>query len=627
MNAPPSHATRPSSDLYDTLDDVDDKHAVSLKQVYSAVFGGIERYAGVVISGGAALSDASAGYWGRAFSLESGEYIQVRICPKGSFGKPLQAEHTRVVAVRRSGLNSPPRTSFAVLFAPRKCPASAITGTLSCGKTAGCRGLHILLPSLFSKHQSVRDKDNGFATIDLMGFHSIRPYTFTISNSVVCDGHRIHSTTSVAPGIAYVTIAGHLAGHDTPDPLVRSHIDITDDKYRTQVGSVINTMSKKVGENLASECLSSALTIIELLSAEGLLMMLSHSFFDGVLPDTVHAPGGMPLLVVMSCRVALLYDTFGLPSPTPVDKAANQELRMMFESRWKPFASGSYAIDLAMKNGVDSAHVRMTEIPPMKLHYSDNLIFWQRVGQRIITKAFSDGNAERKADAKVSQSTIFGPAELVMDPVSDAKYSWLQKLGIVQPLMESPVNKISFASLHDVRTQLVRMHDLVEDWLRTGFYGEVSINSPNVNICQRPDADTRNAIREGMSPFDDEIHSSNSSSEDEDEVLDHQVCVDALEQAGTSISIALLHGGFAVHNFGISTFVASEKIFNTCADCDAKVDVMQGILFANNASACAMCDRPRCFKCSTKSLGKPRQQRCLRCTPEPLAKAQTRKKK
>ena len=72
MNAPPSHATRPSSDLYDTLDDVDDKHAVSLKQVYSAVFGGIERYAGVVISGGAALSDASAGYWGRAFSLESG---------------------------------------------------------------------------------------------------------------------------------------------------------------------------------------------------------------------------------------------------------------------------------------------------------------------------------------------------------------------------------------------------------------------------------------------------------------------------------------------------------------------------------------------------------------------------
>ena len=42
----------------------------------------------------------------------------------------------------------------------------------------------------------------------------------------------------------------------------------------------------------------------------------------------------------------------------------------------------------------------------------------------------------------------------------------------------------------------------------------------------------------------------------------------------------------------ISTFVASEKVNNTCADCDAKVDVIQGILFANNASACAMCDRP-----------------------------------
>ena len=99
------------------------------------------------------------------------------------------------------------------------------------------------------------------------------------------------------------------------------------------------------------------------------------------------------------------------------------------------------------------------------------------------------------------------------------------------------------------------------------------------------------------------------------------------EQAGTSISIALLHGGFAMHNFGISTFVASEKVNNTCADCDVKVDVIQGILFANNASACAMCDRPRCFKCATKSLGKPRHQRCLRCSPEPPAKAQSRKKK
>lgn len=627
MSAPPSHATRPSSDLYDTLDDVDDRHAVSLKQVYAAVFGGIERYAGVVIAGSAALSDASSGYWGRAFSLESGEFIQIRVCPKGSFGKPLQEEHTRVVAVRRSGLNTPPRTAFAILFSPRKCPASAIAGTMSCGKTAGCRGLHILLPSLFSKHQSIRDKDNGFATIDMMGFHSIRPYTFTINNSVTCDGHRIQATTSVAPGIAYVTIAGHLAGQDTPDPLVRSHIDITDDKYRTQVGSVINHLTKKVGESLASDCLSSALTIVELLSAEGLLMLLSHAFFDGVMPDTMHAPGGMPLLVIMACRIALLHDTFGLPAPTAVDKAANQELRMMFESKWKPFVGGSYAIDLAIKNGVDNANVRMTEMPQMKLHYGDNLLFWQRVGQRIITKTFSDGNAERKAEAKVSQSTIFGSADLVMDAVSDAKYNWLQKMGSMQPLMESPVNKVCFSSLHDIRTQLIRMHDLVEDWLRTGSYGEVSISAPNVNVCQRPGASTRSAIKEAMAAFDDDDIRSSSSSEDEDEVLDHQVCVDALEQAGTSISIALLHGGFAMHNFGINTFVASEKVNNTCADCDVKVDVIQGILFANNASACAMCDRPRCFKCASRSLGKPRHQRCLRCTPEPHAKAQSRKKK
>ena len=36
-----------------------------------------------------------------------------------------------------------------------------------------------------------------------------------------------------------------------------------------------------------------------------------------------------------------------------------------------------------------------------------------------------------------------------------AKYQWVEKLGHVQPLLESPVNKVAFAGLNDVRTQLI----------------------------------------------------------------------------------------------------------------------------------------------------------------------------
>lgn len=621
MSAFASHPAKPSSDQYDTLDELDDSHASSIKQLYSSVFGGVQRYAGIVISGSSTLSDASMGYWGRAFALESGEYMQIRVCPKGSMGKPLAEDSTRVIAVRRSGLNCQAHTACAIIFQPRACPTMATQ--LSCGKTTGCRGLHILLPSLFSKHTSVRDKDAGHASIDLRGFHSVRPYSFTITNKLKCEGKKINTSTSVAPGLAYVTLAAQLAGIDMADPLVRSHVEITDDKYRSQVGSMISKISRSAGESSASDALSSALTIMEVLSVEGVLSILSHAFFEGVLPDTVHAPGGLPLLIVAACRIAIFYDSYGLPPPTAVDAAANSELRILFETRWKAVANGSFAIDLAMKSGNDNANARLSETPGMKPHYADNLIFWQRVGQRIITKAFSDVSHERKNTARMCAHTRFGPAELLMDPLSDAKYAWLEKLEFMQPLAEAPVNKITFATLAEVRLQLIRMHDLVENWLRTGFYGEVCLNRPNVNIGVRQ---PKKCARYGTEECDC-IGSCSSSSDDGDDVLDNRVCVDALEQAATSISIAFLHGGFAVHNFGIQTFLAGDRITNTCADCDARVDVLQGVLFANAASTCALCDRPRCFKCSTRSLAKPRQQSCLRCSNAPAVKTTGRKKK
>lgn len=615
------HPEKPSSELYDTLDELEDTSASSIKQLYAAVFGGVTKYAGIVISGASKLSHSSIGYWGRAFALESGEYFQMRICPKGCIGRPLGEESTRVIAVRRSGLNNKTHTACAIIFLPRACPT--IGAALSCGKTTGCRGLHLLLPSIFSKHQVVREGDVGRATTDLCGFHSVRPYCFTISNKVKCEGKKVSTSTSVAPGLAYVTIAAQLAGTDIDEPLTRSHVDITDDKYRVQVGNMIAKISKSAGEVATSEGLASGLTILEVLSVEGVLSILSHAFFEGVIPDTMHAPGGLPLIIVMACRIAMASDSYGLPSPTPVDAAANNELKMIFESRWKAVANGSFAIDLAIKSGNDNTNARLAEMPAMKMHYADNLIFWQRLGQRIITKAFSDATHDRRDVVRTRLQTRFGPAELLMDPLTDAKYAWLEKLQCMQPLAEAPVNKITFASLSEVRTQLIRMHELVESWLRTGFYGDMCISRPNVNVGVRHPT---KCARYGTENCDC-IASDSSSSDDGDDVLDNRVCVDSLEQAATSISLALLHGGFAVHNFGINTFAAGDRITNTCADCDNRVDVLQGILFENAASKCALCDRPRCFKCATRSLSKPRQQHCLRCSNAPAAKAGSRKKR
>lgn len=147
-------------------------------------------------------------------------------------------------------------------------------------------------------------------------------------------------------------------------------------------------------------------------------------------------------------------------------------------------------------------------------------------------------------------------------------------------------------------TPYAHRYDSVESWLRTGLYARVRISNANINVSKRP---------EGAA--------SSGSDEDGDDVLERQLCLDAVESGASALSVAMLHGASVVHQFGMRVHLVGDGCVNKCADCDEFVNPLQGMLFACTFAACAKCGRRRCHACIVKAIPNGQFAHCMRCTP------------
>ncbi len=615
---------RGRDEVYDTLDDFPEESLYCVEALHRSLIAPVSKAVGAVISGQCVLADPSDGYWGRALRMLTGEHIQVRVCPRGVADKPIENGETRVIAVRRtrSGLSTP-QVAFAVLFLPESCVAMDFQTPMSSARTIGCRGVQLLLPSLFGKHDPHRDCTKGHADIDLGGFHTVRPTTLAVTKHTQGSKGSGTFSLSVSPGESYLVIAGHMLGVDVPDPLSRSAITVTDLEHRKRMAGLARMITRGAGEEEASLYVSSALTVVDLLGAEGIIGMLCHHFFQGVLPDMLHSPIGVVLCLVMASRIASFPDRFGLPACTKQDAYANREVSTIFQSRWEPVMTNGYrAIDVAIKSGKDNASARSGHDKHMLPFIDDNLTFWQRVGQRVNSKIMSDPHDNRRSEEAAKRfDTRFGKAEIVYDPVTEAKYAFLARDNVATPVREAPIRQVCFAPRADMRTTFQRMYDTVEKWLRTGMYGSTRLSKPNVNIGSAAGASTDTA--DGACPCGAEkdkcdciLSSSSDDEDDEDDVLDNKLCKEAMESSAGAISIALLHGAFIVHQFGIETFVVGPVCQNSCADCDAEVGVLEGVLLKSRLGECPRCNRRRCYACASKAAQTMQvPTHCKRCVP------------
>jgi len=619
-----------ADETYDTLDNIDLGVNNCVEALFDLLTSPLEGAVGVVVMGESGLSDQYEGYWGRAMPLSTGEHLQIRIHPRNSAGEPIGDDETRFLAIRRTSHGSIPRVGYGVFYLPRQLKMLEGKTPLATGSTIGCRGVHIVLPSLFSKHHPHRDKSIDHLQLDFEGFHSIRPSTLclTLKHGKATQPGASYSYT---PGDAYIVIAGHMGGADVADPLQRSSNTMTDADHSRHMAARQRRLVQTMGEAKAATYIASSLTLCELLSAEGTLGVMCNSFFTGALPDMMHSPLGIPLVITMAVHVACYPKLFKLPPCTKQDAFANREMIRAFRCRWdKVMLNGFRAIDVAVKLAYDNATAQANKEKEKEaaMHLEDNLKMWQRVGQRVVSKLMSNPTDEVLGGNKAALQTKFATAELLEDAVSDCKYASLAKKGYCLPVREAPIERIFTAPRADVKTTLYRLQDNAEGWLRTGVFGKHRTSRPNINVASMgqyrknryPCEICGTCFRCDCTPSDAsnvQLSSSSSESDDDDHIMDNKICIDAMESAAEAMANAMLHGAYYMHPFQSKCYLVGNGCSNICSDCDKRVGVLEGALFGSKASECSRCNRKRCFSCTSNSLraDKLPDKHCLRCAP------------
>ena len=477
----------------DTLDDVPEpaRNALFLNEL---LFSQLRHLTGVVFSGLASQQFCHDSEWGSALQLSTDETLQFRIFPKGliSGGQIVEKHNTFLLAARRRAPTGKDFVSLAILWDPthkidlNRTPIDCMRMTQS---SVSCRNLHIVLPSLFNHHDSAyggaKDGERpnpSWPVLDEFNYHSIRPSSFSITRPVKVHGSD-DSLLSVkaAPGISQFVMAGFFAGVECEDVCHRAAEPIPYSRWEQICSAYTTHLTKNAGSDCTLQSMHNAMTIADLLSAEGLLGLLSHNFCTGALPDMMHSPGGFPLLIAFAVRLACYPNRFGLASGTQADDWANRELLSLFESNWSPLtpdrAGGHnfYAIDVIMKGAFKDAmnHAKKHDT---RQSVVDNICFWQRSGQRCISTVFGP-----RLDDFVSNRSQFGYCDQLTDPLEEAKNRVLRQNMHAHECSNGLENQVCFqmATMQQKRQTLLMVLNSVEHWARTGQYCEMQIHAQN----------------------------------------------------------------------------------------------------------------------------------------------------
>lgn len=460
------------------------------------LFNQLQHYHGVIITGNASQLFESDADWGKSMRLSDSEALQFRVYPKGllSSGTLLEAKKTVIMVAsrRRSGVEKDSVT-FAILWHPeveqqRRHTITPFEELVTSTQTVSARCLHILLPSLFNHHDATHASATKAGTphvspypvLDEKFFHAVRPSSFTVHRAVQVSDQTMLALTA-APGLSQFVVAGHLAGLQTDDPPHRACEPCAFSKWNEMTTNYAKGVVEKVGTAKGVSAMLSAVNTCDLLTCEGLLSVLSHSFVGGAMPDSLHSPNGVPLLIAFCTRLACYPERFGLAGGTNADQMACKEVVSMFESSWEPICpvqAGTrnvYSIDLVIKSAYTEARQAARKESTTQA-VEDNLLFWQRAGQRCITALFSC-----QVEDFVVPRCAFGHCARLQDPLDAARAAVVQKQFSPFDAVTGGAGAVSTAlcSLQHRKTMLLTVLSSVEQWLRTGSYCSMQLHKKN----------------------------------------------------------------------------------------------------------------------------------------------------
>ncbi|MBE36392.1 MAG: hypothetical protein CMI16_12690 [Opitutaceae bacterium] len=456
------------------------------------LFAPFENMCGVIFSGLASSEYKGQADWGASLRLTEEESLQIRVHPRGCFsaGRIVDLQGVVMLAARRTGSRVRDHVSLAILWTPpahMDLKANLDHDSLQ-HSTVGCRNLHVVLPSLFNHHDACAYNDHGrlnpqYPVLDDYNYHAVRPSSVTVTQNPAHNG--VHGRFCVSTGISQFVIAGHFAGLDVEDVVHRAAEPIPHARWTAACQHYASMLHGHAGTQGALLAMHNSMTAIELLTCEGLLGVLSHQFVEGVLPDMLHVPNGMPLLIAFAVRVACYPERFGLHKPTKSDEWGNQEVCSLFESNWKSLdtdATGEvkfYALDAAIKSGFKDATDAAVKMGTRQA-VIDNLSFWHRAGQRCISSIFGSQITDY-----FPPKSPYGRCDALQDPLGEAR----------QQAMRNSIDPTDFAAVGDSAVALnlcsaaQKKHTLllllssVEGWLRTGRYCTQQLSAKNSPDC------------------------------------------------------------------------------------------------------------------------------------------------
>lgn len=476
--------------LCDTLSDVPEG-ACNALLINEMIFGQLRNFVGPVFSGGA--SQAFGGgdaEWGRAIQLSEHETLELRIFPRGvlSSGKLLEMRNMIImIASRRRGPVGKDHVTFGILWNPDQeidLRFSAFDSMIHTTQSVSARNLHLVCPSLFNHHDAgfiASQAHDGkrqtavqsYPILDQSFFHAVRPSTYSVHRLVKIQNGQAVKTVTAAPGLSQFVLAGHLANVDVDDQVHPSCMQMKHTDWAKMVENFTKKIQEARGFNVGLSAMHNAMALTDLLTGEGLLGVLGHSFSGGALPDMLHSPGGFPLLIAFMTRLACYPKRYRLPEGTAADQLANRELVSIFESSWAPVhpekagICNIYAIDLAIRQAHTDARVAAKKTQQTEAPVDDNLTFWHRAGQRCVTALFGP-----QIEDFMPPRTNFGASHKVIDPLMEARDAVLQKQLNATEAVTGVDSRVSLhlASVHEKRSVLLMVLNSVEHWLRTGTY-------------------------------------------------------------------------------------------------------------------------------------------------------------
>lgn len=643
----PSGVLKKQTYPWATLDDVPAFALSTLSQLYNTLIKPFERSYGTVIYGPSShVCGPDCGSWGRSVLLHTGEKLQLKFSPRTM----LEDEHAGIALISVKMTNSTGLSSVrtAILFAPElEIPPGVDSMRRSCA-LLGPRGTHLLLISFFKQHTpSIKPNQLSTAswTINPHGCGSVRSTTFSVTNVLAKKGGKKgkradqqstsnayknfdHSTANlVAPGTSGMLIAAEISNCDMPDSERRPSAPIHVNEWQRLMETATNGVLEDDAE-IGQSAIAASVAITELLSGEGIISMLSNEFFHGALPDNLHNPLGMGLIICMAVRIAMVPGLHGLKNSAIVDQVASAEIRSIFEAQMHeiPFLNRMYAIDVALnmaKKNTSTTRASNSNFNAKTL-VDDQLNYWHRAGQSIVTSLYGPGTSlDRPLKSR------FGTPWRYHDPLLAARDTKAIDLGVsVHHIRDGA--RINLATISVRRVQLMRLLVEVEKYLRNGVFIETRMMPPNDDaLAGEQMVNNHVRLQELILPqvqkhFEEGKNCDFSSQRQMQDELYKCYNMAAVAQATLDMTEALTAGPVVHFKHKIGAYLVADSQSSPCCDCNRSVHVLQGIMLMHGAGECVVCHAKRCLACSAKyghppltADSKPWSVQCLRCGSDP----------